>query len=527
MALGWGRWVREWSCNRPNADEDVRATLAGRTGALPVASPFSFTLRGMRHVAGIAAAALLFAGCFETDLADKPIVAAVDASDTDVGEHLEVLLQSVRTVPTSGSLRGRLGMAYDINGFRPEAIATYGQAQSLDPQDFRWPYFAAHLIAEDGDYETALELLDRALAVDGDYAPAWLSRGAWLQKANQPRAAIEAYGRTELRADPHAHFGRAQSLMAVGEVPEALEILEPLAETFDHPYVHRTRGEALRAVGRLDEARTAMARGRGAEPLTWPDERRDERYEHIRGHGSYMLAKELSAAGRLSDAQAILKRLQDHHPEEHCGRDEEFFLACNLMNSVSIAYDRSGRTSESRATVERGLALNPDFAPFHLTIANLLRAERDLETALQHVERAIGLSPNSGYAHEQRGRLLFGLGRYEAAKAAFESALQFEPGKRTTFFYLGLAEVELSNYPDAIERFQRVAEIEPRFALGQVFLARSLLEVGRIEEARRAQDLARKYGADPTELRRNEARLRQRGTPAPRLESKHSGDTPG
>ena len=474
----------------------------------------------MRHVAVIAAAALLLAGCSETDSAQEPIVARVDPTDTDVGEHLEALLQSVRTVPTSGPLRGRLGMAYDINGFRQEAIATYGQAQSLDPEDFRWPYFAAHLVAEDGDYEQALELLDQALAVDADYAPAWLSRGAWLQKSNQPRVAMDAYGRTGLRTDPYALFGRAQSLMAVGEVSEALEILEPLAETFDHPYVHRTRGEALRAVGRLDEARTAMARGRGAEPLTWPDERRDERYEHIRGHGSYMLAKELSAAGRLAEAQAILQRLQDHHPEEHCGRDEEFFLACNLMNSVSIAHDRSGQRSESLATVERGLALNPDFAPFHLTIANLLREERDLETALQHVERAIELSPNSGYAHEQRGRLLFGLDRFEAAKAAFETALQFEPGKRTTFFYLGLAEVELSNYPGAIEAFQRVAEIEPRFALGQVFLARSLLEVGRVEDARRAQDLAREYGADPVELRRNEVRLRER-------ESIHSGDASG
>ena len=474
----------------------------------------------MRHVAVIAAAALLLAGCAETDFRDEPIVAAVEASDADVWAHFETLLQSVRTVPTSGPLRGRLAMAYDVNGFRQEAIATYAQAQSLDPNDFRWPYLAAHVIAEDGDYVSALELLDRALAIDADYGPAWLSQGAWLQKGNQPRAAMEAYRRAELRADPYALFGLAQSLSAIGEVSEALEILEPLAETFDHPYVHRTHGEALRAVGRLDEARTAMARGRGAEPLTWPDERRDERYEHIRGHGSYMLAKELSAAGRLVEAQAILQRLQSHHPEEHCGRDEEFFLACNLMNSVSIAYDRAGRKPESLATVERGLALNPAFAPFHLTIANLLREERDLETALQHVERAIELSPNSGFAHEQRGRLLFGLDRFEAAKAAFETALQFEPGKRTTFFYLGLAQVELSNHPGAIESFQRVAEIEPRFALGQVFLAQSLLEVGRVEDARRAQDLAREYGADPTELRRNEVRLRER-------ESIGSGDTSG
>ena len=104
-----------------------------------------------------------------------------------------------------------------------------------------------------------------------------------------------------------------------------------------------------------------------------------------------------------------------------------------------------------------------------------------------------------------------GLNRYEDARAAFESALQFEPGKRTTLFYLGLAQVELAGYDDAVESFRRVTEIEPRFALGHVFLARSLAEVGRIDEARRAQDRARELGAPSAELRRNEIRLRERG----------------
>lgn len=465
----------------------------------------------MQHVAVIAVAILLLGGCAktETDL-DEPVVAGVDGGDADVAEHLDALLQSVRTVPTSGSLRGRLAMAYDINGFREAAMTTYRQAASLDPTDFRWPYFNAHLVAEDGDYPRALDLLDGALEADADYAPAWLWRGAWLLKSDRGGEAFDAFRRAaEIQASPYTRFGQAQALMALGEFPEAVGLLEGVAESFEHPYIQRTYGEALRAVGRLEEARTAMVAGRAAESLVWPDERRGERYVHIRGHASYMLAKELSAAGQTGEALAILQRLQAHHPEEHCGRDEEFFLACNLMNSVSIAYDRSGRSAEALASVERGLVLNPDFAAFHLTMANLLRARRDLEAALGHVDRAIELSPNSGYAHEQRGRLLFGLARYEAAVVAFEAALALEPGKRTTLFYRGLAAVELSDYPDAVGWFKRVTEIEPRFALGHAFLARSLAEAGRIEEARQAQDRALEYGADPRELRRNEARIRE------------------
>lgn len=461
--------------------------------------------------AGIALV-LVLGGCskFGTAFVDEPIAAGIDSTDRDVAEHLTALLESARTTPNSGLMRGRLGMAYDVNGFPEAALATYEQARTLDPTDFRWPYFGAQLIAENGEYDQALDLLARALDIDADYAPAWLWRGSWLLKGGHPRDAMDAFGRAfDLDGSPVATFGRAQALIANGEHHQAIEILEPLAEAFKHPYVHRTLGETLRAVGRVDDARTAMTRGSEAQPLTWPDERRDQRTVHIRGHASYMLAKRMSGSGRLDQALAILQRLQRHHPEERCGEDQDFFLACNLMNSSSIAYDRAGTPERAMATVQRGLALKPTFAPFHLTIANLFRQQRDLDSALEHVDRALELNPARGYAHEQRGRLLFGMKRYEDARTALETALQFEPEKRTTLFYLGLAEVELANWSDAVDCFERVIRVEPDFALGYIFLARSLGEAGRLTAARQAQRSARKHGANATELRANEIRLRE------------------
>ena len=437
-------------------------------------------------------------------------MAGIDSPDADVADYLRELLESVRTVPRSGLMRGRLGMAYDVNGFGEAALATYAQAESLDPRDFRWPYFRAQLIAERGRYEAALATLDRALGIDVDYAPAWLWRGSWLIEAGHIAEAKVAFDRAfDLDPNPVAALGRARVLIAEGQHPAAIEILEPLARASEHPYIFRTLGEALRAVGRTDAARIAMVRGRDARPVSWTDERRDQRNVHIRGHESYNFAKQLSAAGRVDEALAILERLQAHHPEEHCARPEEFFLACNLMNSASIAYDRAGNPERALATVRRGLARNATFVPFHLTIANLFRQQGDLDGALTHVDRAIDLSPARGYAHEQRGRLLFGLERYAQAKVAFEAALEFEPGKRTTLFYLGLTAIELDDWAEAVERFEGVIRIEPDFALGHVFLARGLGETGRIEAAREAQRNAREYGADATELRSNEMRLRE------------------
>ena len=407
-------------------------------------------------------------------------------------------------------MRGRLGMAYDVNRMHDAAMATYRQAEALDPKDFRWPYFRAHLIAEAAEHAQALEVLDQALATDSDYAPAWLWRGSWLLKAGRPDDAVEAFSRAQDLGGGHeAQFGHAQAMVALGQHEQAAELLESLVSAFPRPFVYRTLGETLRALGRIEEARVAMVLGAGAQPVVWVDELRGQRTVHLRGNASYELAKSLSAAGRIDDAVAILERLQRHHPEAHCAREEGFFLACNLMNSFSIAQDRAGDPELALQTIRRGLDLKEDFIPFHLTMANLHRQRRDLDSALAHVDRAIELNPSRGYAHEQRGRLLFGMERYEEARTALETALEFEPEKQTTLFYLGLVEVEEENWLAAADWFERAIRVEPRFALGHAFLARSLAESGRLDDAREAQSRAREYGADARELRDNERRLRE------------------
>ena len=464
----------------------------------------------MRKLAAVACLAFSVGACSGSEPSAVPVAAGTDSPDRDLADHLEALIQSVRATPGSALMRGRLGMAYDVNGFQSEALATYAQAETLDPDDFRWPYFGAHLLAANDEHAQALDMLARALSIDDGYASAWLWQGTWALELQRTAEAMTAFERAfSLGARNAATFGRAKVLVAEGDYSQAVETLEPLALASDNPQVHRALGEALRGQGRTEEARAAMVRGRDAGPVDWDDPIRDQRSAHVRGHASYQLAQGLSSSGRIPEALSILERLQGYHPEANCGRAEDYFLACNLMNSFSIAYDRNGDPERALATARRGLALNENFAPFHLTIANLYRKRRELDLALGHVDRALELNPARGYAHEQRGRLLFGMGRHAEAKAAFETALALEPEQRAILFYLGLAEVELGHWDLAVGRFERVVELDPRFALGHAFLARSLAEQGRISEARRAQQSAREHGAGPEELRRTERRLRE------------------
>ena len=438
----------------------------------------------------------------------EPVVAGLETPDEELSQYLGSLVATARALPESGRMRGRLGMAYEVNGFLDAARVSYEQAETLAPGDFRWPYFSAQLAAREGDAEDALARLARALAIDADYAPAWLWRGTWLLDLHLASEALAAFQQAAaLGAAQEADFGRAQALIAQGKHAEAAELLMPLAERLGHPAVYRALGQTLRVLGRIDDARIALARGSETRPFEWADERQREKTAHARGYASFDLAQKLSSAGRSAEALAIFDRLRQRHPAEQCGRAERFFFACNLLNSSSIAYARADRLPEALQTAQRGLAMNPDFVPFHLSIASHYRQLRDFDAALRHLERAVTLNPHLGHAHVQLGRVLFALGRFDEAKAAFGEALRLAPQQSTTLFYLGMVEAEQKNWPQAIERFGRAVRLDPGLAVGHLYLARSLGEAGRISEARAALREAAALGALESDIAATKRRL--------------------
>ena len=446
----------------------------------------------------IITALLSLGGCAQVE---EPVAPQSNSPDKDLSIYLDGLLETARAMPTSALARGRLGMAYDVNGLQEEALLTYQQAAALDSTDFRWPYYSAHLVVKGGEYDQALVLLERALNIDNKYAPGWLWRGSWLLKAGLYEEAIAAFERAnELNPGVESEFGLAQVLIPLGRYNEALEKLNTVLKFTTHPYIYRTLGEVLRALDRTDEARIAMIRGKEAAALDYTDNLLASRSDHLRGHSSFQYAQQLSASGRPNEALVILQRLQIYYPENSCGSEEGIVLSCNLMNSSGIAYDRAGLPSRALEILHRGIKLNEDYIPFHITLGNLYRRQGNLAKALEHIDRAIVLNPARGYTHEQRGRVLFGLSLFDDAKNAFTRALELEPQKRTTLFYLGLTAIEMNNWGDALRYFENVTRVEPSFAIGYVFVARSLAELGRFEESRKAQLEAQQYGAEPSEL---------------------------
>ncbi|MDE0177092.1 MAG: tetratricopeptide repeat protein [Gammaproteobacteria bacterium] len=427
----------------------------------------------------------------ESTVAD-PIAVGLDSTDANVVAVLREHIEAAQADPASGSRRGTLGLAYEANGYDAAALESYAQAEALDGDAFEWPYLQAILLQQQARFDEALERMDRALEIDPDYAPAWLWRGYWLLDVDRVDEAETSFSRADdLGAGAPAVVGQSRVHLRRDDAPAALELLEPLSGTLDHPLVFRLLGRALRDIGHLDDARLALSKGREARQLTWVDPVLDRRTAFIAGFGGRMLqAESLVASGDAAEALPILEELVIDFPAH-----------ATLLNLVAVAYSQTGDAEKSLAVLEKGVGLAPDYYPLHLNLAGAYDDLGDTEKALDHLDRAIEVHPTFSVAHERKGVVLMRMGRYEEALSALDTAARHDARDPEVFYFAGVIESNFERWQPAIERFRQAIEVDPVFTKAYIHMARSYGELRRFDDAREALAKADALGGQAQDAR--------------------------
>ncbi|WP_245590577.1 tetratricopeptide repeat protein [Adhaeribacter aquaticus] len=75
--------------------------------------------------------------------------------------------------------------------------------------------------------------------------------------------------------------------------------------------------------------------------------------------------------------------------------------------------------------------------------------------------------------------------------------LAADPNNEKAVFNLGILSIQSGQYDKAVERFEHLVEVNPKHVQGNFYLAVSLAQVGKKEEARRVFLNAKKLDADP------------------------------
>ncbi len=472
-----------------------RAHAGSRSGTTWLPSMGRHTTQAYATVLAVLTLLLwvLLPGCSLEDPGNDEVVEPrLGAEGPELVQFIQGLTESARARPESAQMRGRLGMGYDANGFSEAAQVTYAQAESLDPTDFRWPYYRALALAQLNRYEEALASLDRAIAIDSTYASAWLWRGAWLLDLDRHEEAAEAYGRVGAAADPLiaavAKVGIARALMRQGRPADAVLRLESAAADYPRPAIMRLLANAYRRVGRIEDMRRLEVGE--AVSLRWPDKHATAKLDYVRGfNGRMFMVEDLIKQEKAEEALKILEPLREKVPNDS-----------RLLSNLNIAYSIAGRKDDSFEALLHGLEVHPDSHTFHYNIAVHYDDMGKEELALHHLNRALELHPALKQALQRKISLLTRSGRFEEASATADAAIRSVKADPGVLFYAGLVAGALERWPQAIEHFQQAISLDPGVARVHLFLGRSLAEAGRFGDAQKSLEQAQQLGVETEDI---------------------------
>jgi adenylate cyclase len=165
------------------------------------------------------------------------------------------------------------GYAVDPQFDRKEAVRLCRLALSVDdsdPDTLAWAsVISAYMV---GDHESAIEIADRAVALNPNSHQAWGCRGWVYRAAGLPEEAVRSFERAIRRSpvDPRLHLafgGMGMALIELGRFDEAIVAgKKAQRQNPSFPVAYRCLASAFAHLGRDAEAREAAARMLEVDP---------------------------------------------------------------------------------------------------------------------------------------------------------------------------------------------------------------------------------------------------------------------
>jgi len=366
---------------------------------------------------------------------------AIRQAITDARSAIADLLASPDSDPKRlAQAYGRLGALLVLREVETPANAAFHNAQTLEPDAFRWPYYAGYLAMMTGNNDRALELFEAARALDPDYPTLYLRLG----KVHLDRSELaEAKADLERVMDvpglapaAHLYLGQIANLErrypdAVAHLTKTLE-LDPDATEAQWPLA-----QAYRALGEDAKAREHMAL---VEPRTPPA--KDPLLEQLRG------AAQQSVPAFERAIYAVDKRDYQTAAKEFAAGLE--VAPDNLPARVSYArvLYLAGEQGKAESELDRVLAADPNQTLALFLKGVLLQQQGDGTGAADYYRRALAIEPDHPGVLYYLANLDFTSGRYAEAAAGYRRALKAEDAPPPARL-LALVAGHLAGQPDS------------------------------------------------------------------------------
>jgi tetratricopeptide (TPR) repeat protein len=140
----------------------------------------------------------------------------------------------------------------------------------------------------------------------------------------------------------------------------------------------------------------------------------------------------------------------------------------------------------------------------------------ELEDARPRLEEAVRRGAHDAETFHTLGLVRLHLGDYDGAAEAYRAGILAAPKQIDSWLGLATVAIERRDPAGALEAYDAIVAMHPRFASAHLGRAWALGLLGRVDEARAALDLAAQLGAPSENVARQRAAL---GGPVPRASS--------
>ena len=298
-----------------------------------------------------------------------------------------------------------LAIQHHKAGDLPQAEGIYQQILQTEPNQPVALHLLGVLARQVGRNEDAVELINKAVAINPDYAEAHNNLGNALKD-----------------------LGRADE--AAASYRKALAINPDFAEAYSN------LGSTLKDLDQLVEAVESYHKALAINP------------EFVEAHSN--LGHMLKGMGRMEEAAASYQKVLTFQPDDVI-----------TWNTLGLTFHAMDKLEDAVASYQKALAIKPDLSQAHYNLGLTLHDLDQLDEAVESYRKALALQPDFALAHNNLGLALKDLGSLEDAVDCYRKALAIKPDLAEAHSNLGLALRDQENFDEAFACQRRAIALNP------------------------------------------------------------------
>jgi tetratricopeptide (TPR) repeat protein len=132
--------------------------------------------------------------------------------------------------------------------------------------------------------------------------------------------------------------------------------------------------------------------------------------------------------------------------------------------NLGSALEEQGKLEEAIEAYNKALAIKPDYAEAYNNMGVTLKEQGKLEEAIEAYNKALAIKPDYADAYNNIGVTLKERGKLEEAIEAYNKALAIKPDYAEAYYNMGNALQEQDKLDEAVEAYNKALAIKPDYA---------------------------------------------------------------